>query len=111
MLVPLEMLAPLHSIRMHWRVVLAVVLLALLVWACLPAPLKVKLKDGWKKFGHALGNFQARILLTVIYAILLLPFGLLVRMFSDSLHTKKRTDKWLDHPPLPNDMKQAQHQG
>ena len=73
--------------------------------------MKAKLKEGWKKFGHALGNFQARILLTVIYAVLLLPFGLLVRIFSDSLHTKKRTDKWLDHPAVPNDMKQAQQQG
>ena len=107
----LVMLSPLHSIQAHWRIVLGVVLLALLIWACLPAPRKAKLKEGWKKFGHALGNFQARILLTVIYAVLLLPFGLLVRIFSDSLHTKKRTDKWLDHPPVPNDMKQAQQQG
>jgi hypothetical protein len=110
MLVPV-MLAPLHSIQTHWRIVLGVALLALLVWACLPAPMKAKLKEGWKKFGHALGNFQARILLTVIYAVLLLPFGLLVRIFSDSLHTKKRTDKWLEHPTVPNDMKQAQQQG
>ena len=105
------MLGPLHSIRLHWRAVLAAVLLALLVWGCLPAPTKANLKEGWKKFGHALGNFQARILLTVIYGVLLLPFGLLVRFFSDSLHIKKRTDKWLDHPGVPSDMKQARQQG
>jgi len=100
-----------HSIAAHWRAILAVVLLALLVWACLPAPLKAKLTAGWKKFGHALGNFQARILLTVIYAVLLLPFGLLVRVFSDSLHIKKRPEKWLDHPEVPTNMDQARHQG
>jgi len=105
------MLAPLHSIRIHWRAVLAAVLLALLVWACLPAPLKAEVKARWKKFAHALGNFQARILLTVIYAVLLLPFGLLVRAFSDSLHIKNRPEKWLDHPKAPTDMDQARQQG
>lgn len=58
-----------------------------------------------------MGNFQARILLTVVYAVLLLPFGLLVRVFSDSLHMKKRTEHWLDHPEVPTDIKQARQQG
>jgi len=105
------MLAPLHSIRHHWRVVLAVIAVAVAVWFCLPASLRSKLWEGWKKFGHALGNFQARVLLTVIYSILILPFGLLVRLFSDSLHTKKRPEKWFDHPPMPNDMNEARRQG
>jgi len=105
------MLAPLHSIRHHWRVVLAVIAAAVVVWFCLPASLRTKLSDGWKKFGHALGNFQARVLLTVIYAILIAPFGLLVRVFSDSLHMKKRPEKWFDHPPMPNDVNEARRQG
>jgi len=105
------MLAPLHSIRHHWRVVLAVIAAAVAVWFCLPASLRTKLSDGWKKFGHALGNFQARVLLTVIYAILIAPFGLLVRVFSDSLHMKKRPEKWFDHPPMPNDVNEARRQG
>jgi hypothetical protein len=93
------------------RVVLAVVLVLVLSWACLPASLRTKLWEGWKKFGHKLANFQARVLLTVIYSILILPFGLVVRCFSDSLHTKKRTDEWLDHPAIPNDLNEAHHQG
>ena len=105
------MLAPLHTIRGHWRVVLAVIGFGVLVWFCLPAALRTKLWEGWKKFGHALGNFQARVLLTVIYAILILPFGLLVRFLADSLHTKKRPEQWLDHPPMPNEMSEARRQG
>jgi len=70
-----------------------------------------RLWAAWKKIAHAIGNFQARILLTVIYAVLLLPFGLLVRAFSDSLHTKKRTSTWLEHPDVPNDMERARQQG
>ena len=70
-----------------------------------------RLWAGWKKIAHAMGNFQARILLTVIYAVLILPFGLAVRAFSDSLHIKNRPDKWLDHPGVPKGMKEARQQG
>lgn len=65
----------------------------------------------WKKIAHAIGNFQARVLLTVIYAVLLLPFGLAVRAFSDSLHMKKRPEKWLEHPGVPKSMEEARQQG
>jgi hypothetical protein len=70
-----------------------------------------RLWEGWKKFAHKLANFQARVLLTVIYSILILPFGLIVRCFSDSMHTKKRTIAWLDHPAIPNDLNEARRQG
>lgn len=70
-----------------------------------------RLWTAWKKIAHAIGNFQARILLTVIYAVLILPFGLIVRCFSDSLHIKKRPVTWLDHPEVPTDMNQARQQG
>ena len=101
----------LHSIKAHWRTVLAVVALAVALWFCLPAPLRAKVSAGWKKIGHAIGNFQARVLLTVIYSILILPFGLAVRFFSDSMHMKKRPEKWFDHPPIPNTLEEARRQG
>ncbi len=93
------------------RVVLAVALVAVLICACLPASLRTKLWEGWKKIGHAIGDFQARVLLTVIYSVLIMPFGLLVRCFADSLHSKKRTVEWLDHPARPNDLNEARRQG
>lgn len=67
--------------------------------------------EGWKKIAHAIGNFQARILLTIIYSVLILPFGLAVRVFSDSLHIKRRPNTWLDHPPLPKTLDEARRQG
>ena len=100
-----------HFIKLHWRTVLAVVAAGVLLWFCLPASLRTKLWEGWKKFGHALGNFQARVLLTLIYYVLVLPFGLAVRVFSDSMHMKKRPEKWFDHPPLPNTLEEARRQG
>ena len=70
-----------------------------------------RLWEGWKKIAHAVGDFQARILLTVIYAVLILPFGLMVRCFSDALHIKKRPTKWMEHPGVPKDMAEARQQG
>ena len=100
-----------HFIKAHWRTVLAVVAAAGLLWLCLPRSLRTKLWEGWKKFGHAVGNVNARILLTILYAIVILPFGLAVRFFSDSMHSKKRPEKWFDHPPIPNTLEEARRQG
>ena len=105
------MSAPFHLMKLHWRAVLAVIALAVLVWFCLPARLRTTLSENWKKVGHAIGNVQARALLTVVYAVLILPFGLLVRLFSDSLHTKKRSETWFDHPPVSNTLEEARRQG
>jgi len=101
----------LHFIRLHWRTVLAVVVFAMLLWFCLPAALRTKLSAGWKKFGRAIGNFNARVLLTLLYAVVILPFGLVVRLFSDSMHIKKRSEKWFDHPSIPNTLEEARRQG
>ena len=105
------MLAPFHTLRLHWRAVLMVIFLAVGVWSFLPAGLKTKLEENWKKFGRAIGNFNARVLLTALYAVVILPFGLAVRFFSDSFHTKKRPEAWFDHPPIANTLDEARRQG
>jgi len=45
---------------------------------------------GWKRLGKKIGDFQARLLLTVFYFILLSPFALGVRWWSDPLGIKSR---------------------
>jgi hypothetical protein len=65
----------------------------------------------WKPIAHAIGNFQARVLLTIIYAVLILPFGLMVRLFADYLGTKHRPEKWQDYPALPSSVEEARNQG
>ena len=37
--------------------------------------------SAWKRLAHKIGNFQARVLLTILYAIVVLPFGLAARLF------------------------------
>ena len=40
---------------------------------------------GWKRFGRMIGDFQARLLLTVFYFVVLAPFALIVRSGADPL--------------------------
>lgn len=64
----------------------------------------------WKRIAHAIGNFQARVLLTVFYAVLVFPFGIVVRLFSDPLRIKTRPTRWLDHPDESYDLRWAKRQ-
>jgi len=70
-----------------------------------------KLWAAWKRIAHRIGDFQARVLLTVIYAVLVLPFGLAIRLFSDPLKIKKRPAKWTDHTQDVIDLEWARRQG
>jgi hypothetical protein len=63
----------------------------------------------WVRLARMLGNFEARILLTVLYAVFL-PFGLCVRLFTDPLRRRKRPTSWLDAPPQSVGMSSAHKQ-
>jgi len=52
----------------------------------------------WKRIAQMVGNLQARILLTVFYATLMLPFGIAARLLFDQLRVKRRLTQWLDYP-------------
>ena len=60
--------------------------------------------QAWKKIAKTVGNFQARLLLTIFYFVVMLPFGLTVRLFSDSLRTKQRPTEWLDNGAETHDL-------
>lgn len=66
--------------------------------------------SAWKRLAHKIGNFQARVILTVLYAIVILPFGLAARLFSDPLKIKNRPEKWTDRAPEAYDMSWARKQ-
>ena len=67
----------------------------------------------WKAFGQKIADFQARLILTLVYFIVVLPFGLLVRLLSDPLLVKGKAHKtmWLakhvDEPTVENARRQA----
>ena len=47
-----------------------------------------RLWNGWKRFGKKVGDFQARVLLTIFYFVILAPFGLGMRA-ADPLGLRK----------------------
>jgi hypothetical protein len=69
-----------------------------------------RLWNAWKRLAHRIGDFQARVLLTAIYAVLILPFGLVVRAFFDPLRIKHRPTKWLERPDKPTETDWAHKQ-
>jgi hypothetical protein len=66
--------------------------------------------NAWTRLAHRIGNFQARVLLTVLYAVVVLPFGICVRLFADTLRSRERPTKWLDRPQQTLDMPWAHKQ-
>jgi hypothetical protein len=66
--------------------------------------------QAWKDLAHKIGNFQARVILSIFYAILVAPFGLSARLFSDPLRIKKKPEQWLDHPDEAYDLDWARRQ-
>jgi hypothetical protein len=65
----------------------------------------------WKKIAHRVGTFQGRVILSVVYYVFVWPFGFGMRLFSDSLRTKKRPATWLEYSPEAADLKHARRQG
>ena len=52
----------------------------------------------WKIVGHKIGNFQARLILSFFYFVLVCPFAAIVRFGSKPLRLKiQDTTNWLAH--------------
>ncbi len=52
--------------------------------------------EWWKRVARKIGDFNARVILTIFYLILLSPFALAVRFLTDPLSIKKKTEKrWI----------------
>lgn len=72
-----------------------------------------KLWEKWKAFGRRVADFQARVILMLVYFVIVPIFGLLVRGFSDPLYVKRqpRDSMWLpkhlDEPSIEAARRQA----
>jgi hypothetical protein len=67
----------------------------------------------WDRFniiGSVIGDVQSRILITAFYFTILVPFGLISRLFTDPLR-RTGTPVWLDRPATPDDLDSARQQG
>ena len=67
--------------------------------------------EGWKKVAHVIGVFNTRVIMSVLYFIIILPFGLVFRMVSDPLQLQEPPDSnWVALPPQEHDMNAAHNQ-
>ena len=69
-----------------------------------------RLWEVWKRVGRKIGDFQARVLLTLIYAIFVLPFGLVVTLLGDPLRIRRARQHWQEHPDDKVDLRWAHRQ-
>ncbi len=51
----------------------------------------------WKQFAQKVGDFQARVIITLLYFLILGPMGMVVRILRDPLRIKRapQTSVWL----------------
>ena len=66
----------------------------------------------WKALAGAIGDFQARLLLTLCYFVLLAPYAAILSKFADSLdlRSKPAISAWLKRGAVPPDMRTARRQ-
>ena len=66
-----------------------------------------------KRIMRVIGDFQARIILSIFYAVLILPMGLLLRPFFDPLHLRRPAELasyWMPREPLDETLEGARLQ-
>ncbi len=72
-----------------------------------------KLWDHWMVLARKIGKFQSRILLTFFYFVIVLPFGLGVRLLADPLYIRRRPPAdtaWLPRETRDVDLADGQRQ-
>jgi len=65
----------------------------------------------WLKIATLIADFQARLTLSLFYFVIVLPFGLLVRLFLDPLGIKgRRSTTWTSFSDRTRTLEQAGRQ-
>jgi len=73
------------------KIVFICITLALLIIGATSSKLTSLISTGWHKFSFFIGNFNTKVLLSIIYYIILTPLAFLYRLFKrDSLMLKKQ---------------------
>jgi hypothetical protein len=55
--------------------------------------------ERWKAIAHVIGDFQARVLLSLFYFVAVGPLGVGVRLFGDPLRIRAAAGtRWLERP-------------
>ena len=75
-------------------------MLAVLSWSGTLRSTLRRLWERWKVVAHVIGNFQARVLLTVFYFAIVPPFAVIVKLLKDplSLRVPPGASYWMTRP-------------
>jgi hypothetical protein len=74
-------------------------------------PLLSKLWSHWRRFARRLADFQGRVLLTLLYVVLIVPGGLVIRLAADPLRRHRpETSNWTPRLPDPGTLDEARRQ-
>jgi len=70
----------------------------------------IALWQGWVKVAKKIGDFQARLILSVFYLLVIIPIGLIARLFADPLGLKKNRATWESKPSSTPRLEDARRQ-
>jgi hypothetical protein len=78
--------------------------------------LRENLSFAWKRLNviaAIVGDVQGRLIATLFYFTIFLPFGIGSRLFSDPLRLQRNAnqDSWLSRQPIPTELDAAKKQG
>lgn len=66
---------------------------------------------GWQRLARRISEFQSRVLLAVLYAALVMPLGLILRLFRDPLRRRRpAATNWVPRAAAPNTLDEARRQ-
>ena len=65
--------------------------------------LLIRIWRRWTAIAVIIGTFQARVLLSVFYLVIIPPFALIVKLWLDPLHLRRAagSSAWITRPPRP----------
>lgn len=65
----------------------------------------------WKKIAHRIGIFQSKVILTLFYFTILLPFGMVLAIFKDELKIKNTASStWIPKTSRQNSLEELKNQ-
>lgn len=73
-------------------------------------PKKKTLWQKWKFIAEKIGNFQGRLILTVMYFTVFAIPGIVVTLTKDYLRIKKKQTIWIERKKFYNTMEEAKEQ-
>ncbi len=75
-------------------------------------PFLIRLWRGWTEIAGYFGDFQARLLLTLFYFTVLVPFALITRRLTDPLRLRRPPagSNWIARPAQDGDLSASRQQ-